>query len=59
MAYTVGPEQEPESEEDTLSYFEEGWLGQLPIIKQAIQAVRDYNERNTQLEEAYKKARGE
>tara|TARA_R100001463_G_scaffold40317_1_gene85655 strand:+ start:444 stop:620 length:177 start_codon:yes stop_codon:yes gene_type:complete len=54
--YTVGPEQEPESEEDTLSYFEEGWLGRLPIIQQAIEAVRAYNERARRQEEAYNKA---
>ena len=44
--YTVGPRdepQEPESNEDVLSYFEESALGQLPIVKQAIQAVRAYN----------------
>ncbi len=57
--YTVGPEQEPESEEDTLSYFEEGWLGQLPIIQQAIQAVRAYNARTAKQDALIKQVRGE
>tara|TARA_B100001250_G_scaffold94015_1_gene78395 strand:+ start:2179 stop:2370 length:192 start_codon:yes stop_codon:yes gene_type:complete len=37
------PEKKTSDKEDILQSFEEGMLGKLPIIRQAIQAVRAYN----------------
>ena len=60
--YSVPQRPEPEKKtsdtEDILQSFEEGTLGKLPIIRQAIQAVRAYNARLKEQEEMINQVQG-
>jgi hypothetical protein len=58
MAYTVGPGKKKKPKppsKDILSHFEEGALGKVPIVKDAIKAVRAYNKNTKAKEDIYKK----